>query len=162
MPLKRLFLVSSLLVVLLGVLSAGFWFRTTVQSGDSTSRHAGSHSHSHANLEPVEASPPYPDLEVRMSRKNGERILDLNTTNFVFETSQDTTAETTKGHAHLHIDGESIAMFYDNRYVLPDFIQGNYELKVTLNQAKSHAPISVNGKVVSDTVMLSVDGSDTI
>jgi hypothetical protein len=144
-------LVFGISIYLWSLPSVGLFNTATMNDGTHSK-----HSHSHENLEPVPASKPYPELSVVLRRQNGENILLLRTKNFVFEAEESTDTNGMKGHAHLLVDGESIAMFYTDRYVLPDFMKGTYTLKVTLNQVGTHAPISVNGSIVSDTVELTV------
>lgn len=138
--------------LVLGV-SGAFWL-----AGDDHQGGHGrdGHSHSHADIEPREANRPYPTLSVYLVEDAGQRVLKLRTHHFAFVASGETAPDAPNaGHAHLKVNDESIAMFYRDRYVLPRFQPGTYELKVTLNGV-DHAPLSVDGSVVSDTVTLEV------
>lgn len=149
-------------VLVLVVLAFAGWYATepTKQTGHQVV--SDGHSHSHADLEPVAVDEPYPALSVSLDeRPNGDRILHLSTENFTFRSPVDTAPRSgTVGHGHLFVDGESIAMFYEPRYVLPDFMPGEYELRVTLNDDGSHRPIRAGGEVVADTVILTVPGRE--
>lgn len=145
-------------VLVLVVLVVVGWY--TTGTTERRGHHASSdgHSHSHADLEPVAVDEPYPTLSVSLDeRPNGDRILHLSTENFTFRSPVDTGPRNgTVGHGHLFVDGESIAMFYEPRYVLPDFMPGEYELRVTLNEDGSHRPIRAGDRVVADTLLLTV------
>jgi hypothetical protein len=152
-------------ILLVFCVSAYIWSLPSVGIFNVQKKNKAGHStdsHSHQNLSPVPATKPHPKLSVKLVRKKQKNVLLLHTKNFRFKaaTSKDSTSITEspmRGHAHLLVNGESIAMFYTDRYVLPDFMKGTYTITVTLNQAGSHAPISVNGSVVADTVELEVN-----
>lgn len=133
------------------------WKKASFWSFTRSNTNHNSHSHSHGDLDPVSAQHPYPTLDVRLQREGEDPILFLETKNFSFRSTEDTNVRGPNvGHAHLFVDGEAIAMFYADRYVLPNFMPGFYELKVTLNEARSHAPMKIGEKIISDTIELHV------
>jgi hypothetical protein len=153
-PRFRWLVIGAILLAVGGSVYAwGTFLRPEENGGLGSDRH----SHSHADLDPVSANRPYPTLDVTLKTEGSQRVLYLDTENFTFKSAVDTDVEGPNvGHAHLFVDGESIAMFYADRYVLPDFMPGRYTLKITLNQDKTHAPFSARGTVVADTMTLTV------
>lgn len=155
-----------MILSLLVILVAGISWSINYYYVENDSNHAGQnedgHYHTHGTLDPIEAQRPYPDLTVDIRRVGANRILNLRTENFKFKSPVDTGVEGPNvGHAHLYVNGESIAMFYESNYQLPDFMPGQYRLKVTLNDDKTHAPLTTNGEVISDTLSLTVSGDTT-
>lgn len=139
--------------IALGAAASFGWFHAGGQAGG-----VESHAHVHGEIPPREARPPYPTLSVDRVREEHRRVLRLEVADFAFVAPGETPPADAPnaGHAHLKIEDESIAMFYTDRYVLPRFQPGTYTLTVTLN-GTDHAPLAVNGTVVSDTVVLEVN-----
>lgn len=61
-----------------------------------------------------------------------------------------------EGHAHLYLDGEKINRLYGPWYNLPASAvpAGEHELTVTLNSNDDHAQWAVDGKPITDSVMV--------
>lgn len=155
---SRWFWFVSVLIVFAVSVSAGDLYQ---HNHHSHSHH--SHSHAHQNQDPIEVTRPVPEIRLTLKTKQDEtRILLLETRHFDFTAgdhgnnhrSQKSSGDI-RGHAYLSVNGESFAMFYEPRYVLPPFAPGEYTLKVTLN-SRSHAPLAHNGTIISDTIVLSV------
>lgn len=139
------------------VVGAGlYWLPWAPGSPAERAGHGEGGPHVHTDREPREVDPPYPTLSVEVVPEDGRRVLRLRTERFRFVAPGETAPSTVHaGHGHLEIDDESIAMFYEPRYVLPRFQPGTYALRVTLN-GTDHAPLAVDGRVVADTVTLEV------
>lgn len=144
------------LILLATVAALVGWYGWSSMNADG--HHASSGTHSQDDLEPVDVDGPYPTLSVSLKqRPDGDRVLHLSTENYSFRSPIDTgPARGLTGHGPLLVDGESIAMFYKARYVLPDFMPGEYRLRITLNEHESHRPIRAGHEIVSDTLLLTV------
>lgn len=62
------------------------------------------------------------------------------------------------GHAHIYVDGEKVDRVYGPEYHLMGLSSGSHEVRVTLN-ANSHNELLVDGELVEDTIMVTVEES---
>lgn len=132
-------------------------------NGSGGHSHDG-HSHSHgdgmgASGEPrvIEANGPTLSLDVSEDPSGGYRVK-LNTRYFKIVNTgqaQEPAGDTVAGHAHLYVDREMVAMFYEDEYQLPLMEPGRHVISVMLSDM-SHRPFLVDGKIVRDTAVVQV------
>ena len=60
-----------------------------------------------------------------------------------------------EGHAHLYVDDRKIARLYAPWFHLDSLPPGTHTLRVELN-SNDHRPLTHRGKIIEDTVTLSV------
>ena len=133
---------------------------TGIQTNYTADEHAHTLPHAHDDQAHglLEAEPPVPtvDLVIREDTKSGWN-LQIITENFAWSPEEASTEHSAgRGHAHLYIDGKKVNRVYGEWQHIPELTTGTHEIKVTLN-ANSHEDLTVNGKKISDTEIISVN-----
>lgn len=115
---------------------------------------------SHASTEVDPANTPTVKITAIKDPKSGYNI-NLATTNFSFAPQNASTDHVEgEGHAHLYVNGEKIGRLYGNWVHVDDLKDGDNIITVTLN-GNNHNDLQLNGKIISDTVVITVDGHDS-
>ena len=79
----------------------------------------------------------------------------LNTERFTFSVdSVNAEHVANEGHGHIYINGQRHSRIYGNAVHLPALPKGETSISVTLH-GNNHAPYTVNGETVADTVIVS-------
>ncbi|MFO7289073.1 MAG: ZIP family metal transporter [Bacillota bacterium] len=113
-------------------------------------------SHHHAPLE-VPGGLPVPSVEMKVEpdAKGGWNI-HLSTSHFRFAPERvNGPHRPGEGHAHLYVDDRKIARLYAPWFHLDSLPPGTHTLRVELN-SNDHRPLTHRGKIIEDTVTLSV------
>lgn len=123
------------------------------------------HSHSHGgggglSGEPRDIDGDGPRLSVTVEETEpGSYRVRINTERFkMINTAQPSAideSDTFVGHAHLYVDREMVAMFYEKEYQIPILEPGRHVISVMLSDM-DHRPFRVNGKLVKDTAVVEV------
>lgn len=97
--------------------------------------------------------PSIADLKVLKDPMSGWNVY-VEVNNFQFAPEQASQAhQEGEGHAHLYINGKKIARMYSNWIHIPEFINSNNEVRVSLN-SNDHQTLALGDKAIEKVIVV--------